>query len=292
MSKEIIDSLKDWFENEWLYERHLTGEFMRDKEAFRQGCETFDAKNYSFEGELAILLRREAGLAEVARINKNIEKYATHCFKQLEKVLSEFTLVNPGRAKIGKYLLRGHDFIQNPEAIGELNPTVAKTLNHLTSDGRLNAGCLILKLNYILKEGKYCYQAPDLNGLNAKVKSIHDKHWVFTQNEEERIFKAVLWYNTFETGWSNVAKSTSSKPTFQAYSHMYFYRNIGSHLNSAYKPLEMPKSNDPKQIVRLKVFYEHPMEVMDNEIEAPGFYQRYVDMVLLLYSEFLRNPYL
>ena len=287
MSEQIIDSLKEWFEKEWLYERHLTAELIKDKDAFQKGCKSFDDKNYSFDGELKIILRKEAGLAEVARVNKNLEKYATHCFKQVEKVLSEFMLVNPGRQKIGKYLLNGHDMIQNPVVIGELNPSILKSLNHLNHDGTHNSNCLILKLNYILKEGNYYYQVPDANGFNSKIKSLQDKHWNINQNEFERLFKAVLWNNTFGTGWSVAANKNKAKPSFQAYSHMYYYRNVGSHLNSENKPLQMPKSNDAAQNNRLKLYYENPLEVMDNQIEAPGFYQRYVDMVLLLYSEYL-----
>ena len=291
MSEQIIDSLKEWFEKEWLYERHLTSELMKDKDAFQNGCKSYDEKNYSFEGELKIILRKEAGLAEVARINKNLEKYATHCFKQVEKVLSEFMLVNPGRQKIGKYLLNGHDMIQNPVVIGELNPSILKSLYHLNDDGTHNSNCLILKLNYILSEGNYYYQAPDPNGFNNKIKSLQDKHWNINQSEYERLFKAVLWYNTFGNGWSVTANNNKAKPTFQAYGHMYYYRNIGSHLNSENKPLQMPKSNDAAQNIRLKGYYENPLLVMDNQIETPGFYQRYVEMVLNLYSEFLKNPH-
>lgn len=290
MSEKIIDSLKEWFEKEWLFERHLTSELMKDKEAFQMGCEYFDSHKYNFKGDLLVQLRKEAGLAEVARINKNIEKYATHCFKQVEKVLSEFMLVYPGRQKIGKYLLNGHDMIQNPVVIGELNPSIVKSLYHINENGDHNSNCLILKINFILKEGNYYFAAPEPNGFNSKLKSLQDKHWHINQNEYERIFKAVLWYNTFGSGLSVDANNKKAKPSFEAYSHMYFYRNVGSHLNSEYKPLQKPKSNNTVQNSRLKAFYENPIVVMDNTIEAPGFYQRYVDMVLYLYSEFLQNP--
>ena len=99
----MIEYLKDWFENEWLYERHLTSEFIKEREAFRKGCEYFDSKEYFFNAELEILLRKESGLAEVARVNRDLEKYATHCFRQIEKVLSEFILVNVSVLKILKF---------------------------------------------------------------------------------------------------------------------------------------------------------------------------------------------
>ena len=290
MSEQIIDSLKEWFEKEWLYERHLTAELIKDKEAFQKGCKSFDDKNYSFDGELKIILRKETGLAEVARVNKNLEKYATHCFKQVEKVMSEFMLVNPGRQKIGKYLLNGHDMIQNPVVIGELNPSIVSMLYHKKEDGSLSDKCLILKLNYILKDGNYLFQAPDPDSKNSKIKSINTTHWNLSHRDYENIFKATLWLDTFGKGWANTSNSVHDKPNFEAFGHMYFFRNIGSHLNSDYRPFKMPYINDPFKFKRIKGFYANPMEVMNIELESPGFYQRYVDMMLFLYSEYLRNP--
>jgi hypothetical protein len=289
MSEQIIDSLKVWFQKEWLYERHLTSELMKDKDAFQRGCDYFDSKNYSFKGDQLIQLRKESGLAEVARVNNDLEKYATHCFRQVEKVLSEFINVNPGRKKIGSYLLNCYDMIQNPSVIRELNPSINRLLYHTKEDGNHNSGCLIIKLNYILKEGNYYYQAPEQNSPISQLRNIKDSHWNLTQKDHERIFKACLWLNTFGRGWSELANGVSDKPAFEAFSHMYFYRNVSSHLNSEFKPLSMPSSNNPAQIARLKTFYENPLEVMNNKIEAPGFYQRYVDMILYLYSEYLKN---
>jgi hypothetical protein len=291
MSDQIVESLKEWFEKEWLYERHLTNEFMKDKESFQKGCETYDSKNYAFKGELNVLLRKESGLAEVARVNKNLEKYATHCFRQVEKVFSELIQVNPGRQKLGEYFLYGYDMIQNPSTIKELNPSIIHMLNHRKEDGSINERCLVLKLNYILKNGNYFYQAPEPNSNNPQLKYLNHEKWNLSQKESENIFKGSLWFDTFSQGYSKIAKSVKDKPTFEAYSHMAFFRNIGSHLNSEYRPLQMPKTTDPLQIKRIKGFYNNPVQVMDNQIESPGFYQRYVDMVLFLYSEFLKNPH-
>jgi hypothetical protein len=290
MEDQIIDNLKEWFEKEWLFERHLTSEFMKDKEAFSKGCTYFDNKNYAFTGDLLIQLRKESGLAEVARMNKDLEKYATHCYRQVEKVISEFMKVNPGREKLGAYFLNGYDMIQNPSTIQELNPSILKLLYHTKPDGSLNENCLILKLNYIHKAGAYCYQGPNPDAPVARVKNITDNSWHFSQKEQENLFKARLWYKTFGRGWSDVANAVEDKPAFEAFKHMSFFRNVGSHLNSDYKPFKMPNNTDPTSIHRLKGFYENPLRVMDSNIESPGFYQRYVDMVLLLYSEYLRNP--
>lgn len=290
MSEQIIESLKEWFEKEWLYERHLTSEFIKDKEAFKRGCEIFDEKNYLFEGGMYSLLRKEAGLAEVARINNNLEKYAAHCFRQVEKVFSEFILVNPGRKQLGTYYLNGHDMIQNPTTIKELNHSVLHLLYHTNQDGNISESCLILKLNFIHKEGAYCCQAPDIESHITRIKNVNHNSWDFTKKEQENLFKARLWFNTFGRGWSDIAYSVKEKPVFEAFSHMSFYRNVGSHLNSEYKTFKMPKIKDPLSIRRMKLFYDNPMQVMDTNIESPGFYQRYVNMVLLLYSEYLKNP--
>jgi|GEM_PF-1211924 hypothetical protein len=276
----MIEYLKDWFENEWLYERHLTSEFIKEREAFRKGCEYFDSKEYFFNAELEILLRKESGLAEVARVNRDLEKYATHCFRQIEKVLSEFILVNPGREKIGKYLLNGYDMILSPSIITSLNASVSDLLGH-TNNNQLNRFCLILKINSIkLNYGK-CERFE-----NSK---IH-----LTQKEENKIFKSILYFKTFGTKGElteNAHKIEKEKrPSFWAFDHMYNLRNINSHLNSNRNLLFEPNYIDDTEKYRIQRFYSDPMEVLKFENESPGFYQRYVDFVLFLYSEYLKNP--
>lgn len=286
MSEEIIESLKEWFEKEWLYERHLTGELMKDKDAFHKGCEYFDSKNYCFDGEFNIQLRKEAGLAEVARVNNDLEKYATHCFRQVEKVLSEFTLINPGIEKIAKYLLNNKNFILDPTPNWKINSSSAKNLSHTffnehIGKAELNPKCLILKLNKIGKEyGQWSYL--NINRLNLN------------QKEENRIFKAILYFNTFGSNGelSENVKKIQNLPSLDAFDHMYNFRNINSHLNSKKSTFSQPFTYDDTEKYRLQRFYLDPMEVLKFENESPGFYQRYVDMVLYLYSEYLRNPML
>ena len=283
MSEQIIDSLKEWFEKEWLYERHLTAELIKDKDAFQKGCKSFDDKNYSFDGELKIILRKEAGLAEVARVNKNLEKYATHCFRQVEKILSEFINVNPGIEIIAKYLLNKKDFINDPTPIRSLNNSATRNLGHLTSKysvkKELNPYCLILKINSIqLKNGKCRRLSTSAIKLN--------------QGEENRIFKSIMYFKTFGTSnnLTENAKKISNLPSLNAFEHMYFFRNINSHLNSKEKPFTQPEAQNEAEKYRIQHFYLDPMKVLNCDNETPGFYQRYVDMVLFLYSEYLKNP--
>lgn len=293
MSEQIVESLKEWFEKEWLYERHLTTAFVRDKEAFQRGCEYFDSHNYAFKGELLIQLRKEAGLAEVTRSNHDLEKYATHCFRQVEKVFSEFLVVKPGRKKIGEYLLDGNDMVHNPSIIMTLNSSVSNLLSH-TYKGQLNFYCLILKLNYIKKIKNYCYTAPDESHFDEAVKTLSHKEWQFSQSQQEKIFKAVLYFDPFGSDKSLSAQMNllQHKPSLYAYNHMYHFRNLGSHLNSQSSPLKMPETPDETERYRIQPFYKEPMQVMDNQMESPGFYQRYVDMVLYLYSEYFKNSFL
>jgi hypothetical protein len=286
MSDQIIESLKEWFEKEWLYERHLTSELIKDKDAFQKGCEYFDSKNYFFQGELLIQLRTEAGLAEVARTNKNLVKYATHCFRQVEKVLSEFILVNPGIELIAKYLLNNKNFIIDQTPNWTLNIASSKNLSHTfynenTFRKELNPKCLILKLNKIVfDKGQYKH----LNNLKP----------LLNQKEENRIFKSIMYFKTF--GVKDELTENANKiekelrPSFWAFDHMYHFRNISSHLNSKDNPLYEPKYKDNTEKYRIQRFYSDPMEVLKFENESPGFYQRYVDMVLHLYSEYLKNP--
>ena len=285
MEDQLIDSLKEWFEKEWLFERHLTSEFMKDKGAFVRGCEYFDKQQYSFKGELLVQLRKESGLAEVARSNRDLEKYATYCFRQVEKVLSEFILVNPGSELIAKYLLNNKDFIIDPTPIIGLNSSVISNLSHIRDNNfdqsELNPYCLILKINNIqLKYGKCRY----VNNSTIKL----------SQKEENRIFKSLMYFKTFgfdKELTENVSKIEKEfKPSLHAFEHMYFFRNINSHLNSKSTSFTMPKTQDETEKYRIQPFYNNPMDVMNIDLESPGFYQRYVDMVLFLYSEYLRNP--
>lgn len=282
----MIDYIKDWFENEWLYERHLTSEFIKEKEAFRKGCEYYDSMEYSFNGELAILLRKESGLAEVARLNGDLEKYATHCFRQVEKVLSEFTWINPGIGKIAKYLLNNKNFILDPTPNWKINSSSAKNLSHTffnehIGKAELNTKCLILKLNGIGKQRDHWSYLKNFK-LNL------------SQKEENRIFKSILYFKTFGSKGEfteNTLKIDKDKlPSLWAFYHMYHLRNINSHLNSNRNLLIEPNYQDDTEKYRIQRYYLDPMEVLKFENEPPGFYQRYVDMVLYLYSEFLKNP--
>jgi hypothetical protein len=234
---------------------------------------------YSFIGELGILLRKESGLAEVARMNGDIEKYATHCFRQIEKVLSEFIYINPGHKVIGKYLLNGHDMILKPSIITSLNSSVSDLLGH-TYNKQLNRFCLILKINSIkLNYGK-CEMFE-----NSKIQ--------LTQKEENKIFKSILYFKTFGTNkelTENALKIDKEiRPSFWAFNHMYNLRNINSHLNSNGNTLIEPNYKDDTEMYRIQRFYIDPLEVLKQKNEPPGFYQRYVDMVLFLYSEFLKT---
>jgi hypothetical protein len=292
MKDQIIESLKSWFEKEWLYDRYLTTEFTRDKEAFKKGCEYFDNKNYSFHGELGILLRKESGLAEVSRINNDLEKYAKHCFNQVEKVLSEFILINPGREKLGEYLLNGNDLISNPTLILELNPTVSNILSH-SYNNSLNKSCLILKLNFLKIIGNRCYhfQSTSLEGNNSSFKSKRHSDWSLSQSQQEKIFKSVLYFETFgeNQALTKEMNMIKNKPSLFAFNHMYHFRNLGSHLNSQESFLRFPENINAREKKRLSIFYKNPTEVMNINNESPGFYQRYVDAILFLYSEYLKK---
>jgi hypothetical protein len=115
-----------------------------------------------------------------------------------------------------------------------------------------------------------------------------------SQNDENKIFKAVLYFKTFGSKGDlteNTLKIDTDKlPSLWAFNHMYHLRNINSHLNSNRNLLSEPKYIDDIEMYRIQRYYIDPMEVLKLENEPPGFYQRYVDMVLYLYSEYIKNP--
>ena len=170
--------------------------------------------------------------------------------------------------------------ILSPSIITTLNATVSDLLGH-TNKNQLNPFCLILKINSIkLNNGKY---------ERFEYSKIH-----LTQKEENKIFKSILYFKTFGTKGelteSALKIEKEKRPSFWAFDHMYKLRNFNSHLNSNRNLLVEPNYKDNTEKYRIQRFYSDPMEVLKFENESPGFYQRYVDFVLFLYSEYLKNP--
>jgi hypothetical protein len=101
-----------------------------------------------------------------------------------------------------------------------------------------------------------------------------------------------MYFNTFGSNndLTENAEKISKRPSLHAFDHMYYFRNINSHLNSKDKQFTQPEVQNEAEKYRIQSFYRDPMQVLNYDNEPPGFYQRYVDMILFLYSEYMKNP--
>lgn len=303
-SRIRFNKIKDWISDELpeslLLNGELLGRYSFEKESYLKGVERFDAANYKFDSSLKVKLRKEAGLAEVARRNGEFLNYAIHCFKQIELVNSQFCEVNPGRDRIANYLRNNQNIANlNSTLITVTNTAAASNLFHdtyfdLHGIQRFNSLCLVRKLNYLVYDFRNGWRQAPIIALGNKQHEDRDhKKWKIEQYQKERIFKACLLYDTFSIGnsLSTMASNIAIKPSLDAYTHMNYFRNLGSHANTDNQPLLDPRTTDQSEKARIERFWENPLNVMDVRLEAPGFYQRYIDMMFHLYSEFLKSPF-
>lgn len=295
-SRIRFNKIKDWISDELPESLLLNGELLArysfEKESYLKGVERFDSADYKFDKSLKVKLRKEAGLAEVARRNGEFLNYAIHCFKQIELVTSQFCEVNPGRDRIADYLRDNRNINHNASlTITVVNTAAASNLFHdiIYNNGIqiFNRRCIVRKLNYLEYNNTRGWRQAPLN-------SRGDKKWKLEQYQRERIFKACLVFDTFSPGnsWTNTANSMTYKPSLDAYKHMNYFRNLASHTNTDNQPLQDPETTDQSEKARIDRFWENPLNVMDVSLEAPGFYQRYIDMMFHLYSEFLKSPFI
>ncbi len=278
IEKWIIEVIPKHF----YYDQIKANKYLEDKKAFQFGVDYFDSKNYHFPTDLSTKLRREAGLANVAMENKQLLKYAIHCYKQLEIVYSEFVLNEPGRSRIAIYLLN-NDHPTSPRLISITNSASQKNLKYSTEL------CLVRKLNFVAKHnGTFSQTTVSVGSNNNQYK------WNLSASDRNKIFKATLYFNPFDPAVSQIlstsAGAITDKPSLHAHEHMYYFRNLGSHLNKDNQSLPFPTFSSQAETVRVKPFFDDPELVLDRTHESPGFYQRYIDMVLHLYSEFLKSP--
>lgn len=254
-----------------------------NQEAYQNGVERFDKQKYNIESELNIKLRREAGLAEVSRQNVDLHQYGIHCYKQLELIYSAFLNEKPGRDNIAYFLCKnGNDDIRRDRT--SLSVDAQKLLKWSNRQKK----CLVRKLNYLYHEN---YQWLVSQEVPTQRVSIHDKahrnnyHWNFSELEQKIIFESCLKYDAFGGGLSRVSSAFNYKDSKYAYEHMKHFRNMGSHLNARNETLKIPDFRDPIQRARNFKFFQNHIDVLDINKEPPGYYQRYIDTALTLYSK-------
>jgi hypothetical protein len=291
IQKWIVDTVVHAIPEHYFYDQVKSDQYLEEKEAFNEGVEYFNSKNYKFPPDLIEKLKRESGLAFVARKKNHLLPYAVHCYKQVELVYSSFFNNSPGRGSIGTFLLNGENITLNNYISVTNTASQSNLLYNQFSIPRANSNqqpqlkCLLRKLLYV----------QEYRGAFSVVSTARqrDRKWRLTSFEQDRIFKSTLYFNPIVTGsvLSTSAQAIQNKPYLYAIDHMYHCRNMGSHLNTENKRLYVPSFNGSRELNRYKIFYDTPEVVLNINKESPGFYQRYVDMVLFLYSEYLKNAH-
>lgn len=270
--------LKDFIVDELLFEKSLTEKHYKDRVSFEKGVLYFSNKKYTLPNVLINYLKLEAGLAEVERKNGNLPSYAIHCFKQIELIQNYFLSHTPNRIRIGAFLL-GTDSIAAPLLSSVTNSASRTNLYYNNFSRYGNTVCLVRKINFSSNRGVNWTVETDPVRQN-------DTKWRLSDDQRNKIFKACLLYDPFSQ--SNSFNLLEHPPSLKAFEHMKYFRGFGSHLKFDFEPLIEPQYDSDVERMRIQKFYVCPELVLDSKLEEPGFYQRYVDMVIQLYSEFYK----
>jgi hypothetical protein len=318
MSEQIIESLKDWFEKDWLYDRHLTTEFVRDKEAFNRGCRTFELKQFSLPEQLFFNLKKEAGLAEVARMNNSLLKYAYHSYRMVELVFNLIFSTNfhdENKSDLKSYLrFRLYNYLGSKSLDNELIKQVYKyeiiagvqnlTCFHSSDSSKkikFNLGDIITyvseKTKVEIEKNKRFYSNNkryiefEMDGYYYSVfyKDLLIRNSVPSRNlkgyyELDKISSISKCENFFKKSFYFDLNKTPRKMSVQlnAFFSMKHFRDLYSHNISSYSQkvnIFHPTYEDEK-------YLKNPELILDSD-----YFERYVDNVIELYADFLVHPH-
>jgi len=313
----INKRIKNWIEANWLFEKILSQEIQKDKQSYHKGIEDFDKKQYALNKILYKNLKREAGLAEIAKQNKSLLKYAFHKYRMTELIFNIIFSSNEHdtikndlnsyiRHRIYVHLNSNLKFktlieqIERYELICALPTAQCRPKGNFSANSKIQ----IVKMgdiigytrdrNYLHSQnpnfsfefysGKTCYEinVKSLKMGKSQYKLNDDGFFELKSlnaTEQERIFKDAFYYDNTKT------RRTSRKNNVQlnAFFSMKHYRDLYCHNIASYtkKPrIIKPTPEDEKYI-------ENPELILTS-----NYYDRYVDNVILLYADFVRNPYM
>jgi hypothetical protein len=205
-------------------------------------------------------------------------------------IYSAFLNEKPGRVNIAHFLSNyGNDNI----SLGRTS--LSSSSKRLLKWSNPQKKCLVRKLNYLYHENNQWLMALEVTpqGFTNRNKSNRDNyHWNFSELEQKIIFESCLKYDSFSGGGlSKVSSALNCQDSNFAFDHMKHFRNMGSHLNARNESLKVPDFKDRYgnideiQKVRNSKFFQNHLNVLDINKEPPGYYQRYIDTALTLYSK-------
>lgn len=318
MSKEIIDSLKDWFEDEWLLERHLTNEFIKDKEAFQRGCSAFDKKQYNLPIELYLNLKKEAGLASIAKENKSLLKYAYHNYRMVELVFNLIFASNThdkGKGDLNSYLrFRLFSYLGSKNSDTELIQQKHKYEIIAGVQNLICYQCNKSSKNLIFNLGDVITYVPENTKAEIEKNKRYPNNKRFIEFEREGLcytafYKDVLIRNSVPSknldGFFELERINSISKCEKYFKRAFYFdlnnnpRKMSVQLNAFfslkhYRDLYSHNISSYSQKVNIiNPTYEDEKYLTNPElILESDYYERYVGNVVGLYAEFLTNPHL
>jgi hypothetical protein len=315
MSEQIIDTLKDWFEQEWLYERHLTSELMKDKDAFQRGCVNFDSKQFALPDQLYLNLKKEAGLAEVAKENQSLLKYAFHSYRQIEVIYSLVFSDNTNTrnsTNLNEYLRsRIFNSLENNSNHKDLIE-IETEFELIANKNNVQCMCysnrnLVMefasneKITLLSEKEKSYFEKNPFGTLNFKSNQSNDKWTVKcsdvrignSQFKKDNLgyykFKRMdinkqCYYFVSSFHFDSQKKYRLNWVQLNAFDSIKFYRDLHTHNIASFS--KTPKFNNKLSREDQK-YVNEPIRILNSD-----YYQRYVDNVISLYANYLENPHL
>lgn len=313
----INKRIKNWIEANWLFEKILSHEIQKDKKSYLKGIEDFDKKQYAVDKVLYKNLKREAGLAEIARQNKSLLKYAFHKYRMTELIFNIIFSSNEHdsnkndfnsylRQRIFIHLNSNFKFKTLIEQIEHYELICSLPSVQCRSKGRFstNSKTQIVKLgdligytkdrNYLLNQKPHFsfefYRDETCYEINVKSLKIGKSQYKLNDDgffelkslnatDQERIFKDAFYYDNSQ----NPRIPRKNSVQLNAFFSMKHFRDLYCHNIASFtkKPrIYKPTSEDENYI-------ENPELILTS-----NYYDRYVDNVILLYEDFVRNPYM
>jgi len=233
-------------------------DYFKSKSSYTKGYQTLNDKlqNLSILRTQHEYLCNEAGLAEIARSNEDLNKYAFHIYRQIEHLLDEIFFQNPGIKKIDELL--------------NLPPCNER----------------LFVSNYELLKNKFARRK---SIVSLKV-NINKQKPIINIKDKEIIFKQLFLYDLINNGYlikSDKGQEVYNKkisgyqwPQLNAWNSIKYHRDKYAHAR-IHNELYIPVANYVDQFN-----INNPLKILDS-----NYYQSYLDTMLFLYSEYLKDPH-
>lgn len=296
--------------NKFGYEKNHIEEYLNDKISYKQGVQEFEKKFPDLPQRLKANLKHEAGLAMIAKNEEQLLQYALHCYKQVESIYNEifesfnevrdkndknqynrikiYNYLHPTNTKWSKLSIINKNIIEHEikvnfaSVIFTNNDGVTKTFSQGSTIGFCsNTNQSILYIEDSNKE-VWKVQKSQVIISGSRRKRDHSGYFVFERlsiRDKESFFKKAFY---FDLNSPPAPRLTSVQ--LNAFFSMKHYRDIISHnISSNSSEINFYDAKLSKEDMK---YIDQP-----DIIVKSNYYQRYVDVVIKLYSDYLQNPH-